>query len=41
MIRELRGSPYVLALGDGVEVDLDLGHGQHVGGSGHVLEELC
>lgn len=31
---------YVLALGDGVKVDLDLGHGQNVGRGGHVDEEL-
>ncbi|KAK8080522.1 hypothetical protein PG997_008340 [Apiospora hydei] len=31
----------ILALGDGVEVDLDLGHGQDIGGRGHVLQELC
>ena len=31
----------VLALGDRVEVDLDLGHGQDVGGGAHVDEELC
>lgn len=30
----------VLALGDGREVNLDLGHGEDVGGSGHVLKEL-
>lgn len=32
---------YVLALGDGVEVDLGLGHGQNISGSGHVDKELC
>ena len=32
---------HVLALGDGGQVDLDLGHGQDVGGSGHVDEEFC
>jgi hypothetical protein len=31
---------YVLALGDGGEVDLDLGLGEHVGGGGHVDEEV-
>lgn len=30
----------VLALGDRGEIDLDLGHGQDIGGSGHVLEEF-
>lgn len=32
---------HVLALGDGGEIDLDLGLGQNVGGSGHVDEEVC
>jgi hypothetical protein len=32
---------HVLALGDGSEVDLDLGLGQDVGGSGHVDQEVC
>jgi hypothetical protein len=32
---------YVLALGDGSEVDLNLGLGQDVGGRGHVDEEVC
>jgi hypothetical protein len=36
-----RQYPYVLALGNGIEVDLDLGHGQDISGSGHVDEELC
>jgi hypothetical protein len=31
---------YVLALRDGVEVDLNLGHGQNVGGSRHVHQEF-
>jgi hypothetical protein len=31
----------VLALGDRGKVNLDLGHGQNVGGSGHVDQELC
>jgi hypothetical protein len=31
----------VLALGDGSEVDLDLGLGQDVGGCGHVDQEVC
>ena len=34
-------STYVLSLGDGVQVDLNLGHGQDIGGRGHVDEELC
>lgn len=40
----LRGgsrTTHVLSLGDAVHVDLDLGHGQDIGGSGHVDEELC
>jgi len=32
---------YVLALGNGTEVDLNLGHGQDVSRSRHVLQELC
>lgn len=32
---------YVLALGDGGKVDLDLGHGEDVGGGGHVDKEVC
>ena len=32
---------HVLALGDGGEVDLNLGLGQNVGGGGHVDEEVC
>lgn len=35
-----RGGTNVLALGDGREVDFDLGHGQNVGGGGHVGEEI-
>ena len=35
------GFAYVLALGDSVEVDLDLGHGQNISGSRHVDEEFC
>ena len=31
----------VLALGDGSEVNLDLGHGEDVGGGGHIDEEVC
>lgn len=30
----------VLAEGDGAELDLDLGHGQNISGSGHVREEI-
>lgn len=33
-------STHVLALGDGAQVNFDLGHGQNIGGSGHVDEEL-
>lgn len=32
---------YVLALGDGGEVDLNLGHGENVGRRGHVDKEVC
>ena len=32
---------HVLALGDGGEIDLNLGLGQNVGGGGHVDEEVC
>tara|TARA_R110002003_G_scaffold58_7_gene5181 strand:- start:10554 stop:11084 length:531 start_codon:yes stop_codon:yes gene_type:complete len=32
---------YVLALGDGGEIDFDLGLGEHVGGRRHVDEEVC
>lgn len=32
---------HVLALGDGGEINLDLGHGQNVGRGRHVDEELC
>lgn len=32
---------YILALGNGREVNLDLGHGQNIGGRGHVDEEIC
>jgi hypothetical protein len=35
-----RDLAYVLALGDGVEIDLDLGHGQNVGRGGHVDQEF-
>lgn len=31
---------YVLALGDGGEVDFDFGLGEDVGGGGHVDEEV-
>lgn len=31
---------YVLALGDGSKIDLDLGLGEDVGGRGHVDEEV-
>lgn len=31
----------VLALGDGSEVNLNLGHGKDVSGGGHVDEEVC
>lgn len=31
---------YVLALGNGSEIDLNLGLGQDIGGSGHVDEEI-
>jgi hypothetical protein len=34
------GGTYVLALGDGGEVNLDLGLGEDVGGCGHVDEEV-
>lgn len=37
----LGAGAYVLALGDGIQVDLDLGHGQDIGGRGHVDEKLC
>lgn len=42
IVGELRISGYahILALGDGVEVDLDLGHGQNVSRGGHVDEEF-
>jgi hypothetical protein len=33
--------PYVLALWDGCEVELNLGHGQDIGGCGHVHQEVC
>jgi hypothetical protein len=32
---------YVLALGDGGQIDFDLGLGEDVGGGGHVDEEVC
>lgn len=32
---------YVLALGDGGKVNLDLGHGQDIGRCGHVNQEIC
>lgn len=32
---------HVLALGDVVHVDLNLGHGQDIGGGGHVDQEFC
>jgi hypothetical protein len=34
------GETYVLALGDGGEIDFDLGLGEDVGGGGHVDEEV-
>lgn len=37
---KIAGCAHVLALGDGVEVDLDLGHGQNVSRGGHVDEEF-
>jgi hypothetical protein len=35
------GETYVLALGDGSEINLYLGLGQNIGGGGHVDEEVC
>ncbi len=35
------GETYVLAFGDGSEVDFYLGLGQNVGGGGHVDKEVC
>ena len=40
-VLKTRLETYVLALRDSSEVDLDLGHGQHIGGSRHVDEEIC
>jgi len=37
----VKGETYVLALGDLLEVDFYLGLGEHVGGGGHVDEEVC
>ena len=37
---EIGKEAYILALGDGAEVDLGLGHGQNVGRGRHVDEEL-
>jgi hypothetical protein len=34
-------STHVLALGDGGEIDLNLGLGQNVGRGGHIDEEVC
>lgn len=36
-----QGMAYVLALGDGSEVNLNLGLRQNVGRGGHVDEEVC
>lgn len=32
---------YVLAFWDGRKINLNLGHGQDIGGSGHVNQEIC
>lgn len=32
---------YVLSFWDGGQVDLDLGHGQNISGSGHVDQKVC
>lgn len=32
---------YVLSLGDGGEVDLDLSHGENIGRGAHVDQEVC
>lgn len=41
-VEQLKSARYshVLALRDGVEVDLNLGHGQNVSRGGHVDEEF-
>jgi hypothetical protein len=39
--RDIARGTYVLALGDGSEIDFNLGLGEHVGRCGHVDEEVC